>query len=381
MGKKKTTEQFIEDAKEVHGDRYDYSKVDYKNKRTKVIIICPEHGEFEQTPDSHLQGNGCRKCKYEKQAKRLSGKDTFVDRANKIHDFKYSYENINYKDSITKVAIICPVHGVFEQTPAIHLQGSGCPKCAMDLTKSKISFDTDIFIEKAKKVHGDKYDYSNVVYTNQTTKVEIVCPIHGSFWQTPKKHLTGSGCRKCGYEKIGEVCRKTTEQFIEEAKAVHGNRYDYSEVNYVNSHSDVKIKCAIHGEFYQNAYGHLSGYGCPKCMLKEQNKIFDFIKSEFPEYIWSWEYKNDWLGNQRIDICCENKKLAIEYNGPQHYMPIVSYGGEESYLKTIERDERKQELCKENGFILYVIKYDDVNYDRIREDINNILNSNKNEIC
>lgn len=97
--------------------------------------------------------------------------------------------------------------------------------------------------------------------------------------------MAGSGCRKCGYEKIGEVCRKTTEQFVEEAKAVHGNRYDYSEVNYVNSHSDVKIKCAIHGEFYQNAYGHLSGYGCPKCTLKEQNKIFDFVKSEFPEYI------------------------------------------------------------------------------------------------
>ena len=239
---------------------------------------------------------------------------------------------------------------------------------------------TEQFIEDAKLVHGDKYDYSKVEYKNNYTKVIIDCPIHGSFWQTPKKHLAGSGCRKCGYEEIGKVCRKTTEQFVEEARVVHGNKYDYSKTNYVNNRTNIVVTCLIHGDFLQNPQGHLSGYGCPKCMLKEQNKIFDFVKSEFPEYIWSWEYKNDWLGNQRIDICCENKKLAIEYNGPQHYMPIVSYGGEESYLKTIERDKRKQELCKENGFILYVIKYDDVNYDRIREDINNILNSNKNEI-
>ena len=381
MGKKKTTEQFIEDARKVHGGKYDYSKVEYVNKRTKITIICPVHGEFEQTPDSHLQGNGCRKCKYEKQAERLSGKDTFVNRAKEIHGDKYNYDKVNYVNNHTKIIIGCPIHGDFEQTPSHHLNGHGCTKCRNLCTKNRLLYSQKDFVDKAIKVHGTYYDYSKVRYVNSTTKVEIICPIHGSFWQTPKKHFQGSGCNKCGYKRAGDKSRKTTVQFVNEARKMHGNRYDYSETDYVNTHSNVKIICPVHGVFYQNAYGHLNGYGCPKCILKEQNKIYEFLTNSFPDYTWEWEYNRKWLDKQRIDICCESAKLAVEYNGPQHYMPMVHYGGEKEFAKTIKRDNIKQSLCKQNGFCLYIIKYDNVDYDKIREDINNILNSNKNETC
>lgn len=377
MAKLKTKEEFIDDAKKIHGDKYDYSKVKYVNKRTKVTIICSTHGEFEQTPDAHLQGNGCIKCKYVKHAEILSGKHSFIERANKMHNNKYLYEKVNYINSLTKVIITCPIHGDFEQTPVNHITGRGCSKCAIVSTKSKTSSTTEDFIEKAKQIHGNKYDYSEVVYINNRTLIKIVCPEHGLFYQTPKKHLLGSGCKMCGYEKVGKLCRKTTEDFIKDAKQVHGDKYDYSKTQYINSKRDVEIICSIHGSFWQNPHGHVSGYGCPKCTLKEQSKIYEYIKSTFPEYNWSWEYKSQWLVNQRIDICCEEIKLAIEYNGPQHYMPIERYGGEISHVKTKERDQRKSKLCNENGFSLYVIKYDDVNYDKIREDINNIITNSK----
>lgn len=314
-----------------------------------------------------------------KHAELLNGKNSFVERANKVHNNKYSYEKVNYINSLTKVIITCPIHGDFEQSPAQHLSRHGCPKCATIYIKSKISSNTKDFIEKAKQIHGDKYDYSKVLYVNNRNPVEIICPEHGSFYQTPKNHLKNGGCKKCGYEKVGELCRKTSDDFIKDAKCTHGNKYDYSNVKYINNKQPVEIICSIHGSFWQNPYAHVSGQGCPKCTLKEQSKIYEYIKSTFTEYNWSWEYKNQWLGNQRIDICCEEIKLAIEYNGPQHYMPIKRYGGEISHVKTKERDQRKSKLCNENGFSLYVIKYDDVNYDKIREDINNIINNKNHE--
>lgn len=311
MAKRKTTEEFIKDARKVHGDKYDYSKVAYKNKRTKIIIVCPEHGEFEQTPDSHLQGNGCIKCKYKKLGEKRNHRNVFIENANKIHNNKYSYEKVNYKNSSAKVTITCLKHGDFEQTPAHHIFGHGCPKCGIISMKNKTSSNTERFVEKAKSIHSDNYDYSKVVYINNRFPVEIICPKHGSFLQAPKKHLIGEGC--------------------------------------------------------------------PKCILKTQTKIYEFLKESFPKYHWIWEYNDKWLNKQRIDICCEAAKLAVEYNGPQHYMPLDNYGGKSEFYKTRKRDCNKQNLCKQNGFYLYIIKYDDVDYDRIRKDINNILNCNKNE--
>ena len=253
---KSTTEKFVRKAKEIHGDKYDYSKVKYKNTETKVTIICPVHGEFEQRPGMHLRGNGCIKCAvYFRSNNKKLTTEDFIKKAKEVHGDKYNYSKVDYKKTNTKVTIICPFHGEFEQTPNIHTQGSGCPMCG---GSAKLS--TEGFIKKAKEIHGDKYDYSKVDYRGNKIKVTIICSIHGEFEQPPSNHLQGQGCPNCG----GTV-KLTTNEFIEKARVVHGDLYDYSKVDYKTNRDKVTIICPIHGGFEQKPSGHLLGSGCPKC--------------------------------------------------------------------------------------------------------------------
>lgn len=122
------------------------------------------------------------------------------------------------------------------------------------------------FIRKAIQVHGDKYDYSLVDYVNCNTKVKIVCPIHGEFWQTPFQHFKTTGCEKCSYDKRGQKKLLNTETFLTRARTIHGDKYDYSKVRYVNSTTKVCIICLKHGEFWQTPSSHISAkQGCQKC--------------------------------------------------------------------------------------------------------------------
>jgi hypothetical protein len=186
---------FINKSQLIHKNVYDYSLVIYKNNRTKVKIICPVHGVFEQTPKNHLRRCGCQKCSsYKKSGKNLTN-NIFVERSIKKHDGKYDYSLIKYINNYTKVKIICPVHGIFEQTPYHHYNGNGCQKCSND-------FKTNIdFLEKSNQIHDSKYNYSLVNYINTNTKVKIICPVHGIFEQQPKHHYNGSGCPMCKNSK------------------------------------------------------------------------------------------------------------------------------------------------------------------------------------
>ena len=249
------TEDFIKKAKEVHGNKYDYSKADYKNNHTKVTIICPAHGEFKQIPSSHLQGSGCPKC----GGREKLTTEGFIKRAKEIHDNKYDYSKVDYKNAVTKVTIMCPIHGKFEQKPSDHLSSKGCPKCG---GCEKLTIEE--FTKRAKEVHDNKYDYSKVDYKSIHTKITIVCSTHGEFEQIPNDHLKGKGCPKCGLERL-ELRRGTTEGFITKAKEVHDNKYDYSKADYKNNHTKVTIICSTHGEFEQRPVSHLRGQGCPKC--------------------------------------------------------------------------------------------------------------------
>ena len=201
MAKKSNTEQFIKKAREIHGDKYDYSKVIYVNNRTKICIICPIHGEFYTTPNAHL-GNkrGCRFCGYEKlKVIKKSNTEEFIKKAREIHGDKYDYSKVIYIDNITKVCIICPIHGEFWQQPNNHLTGyEGCKYCA------KRIMNTEIFIQRSKEIHGNNFDYSKVEYKNPKNKVCIICPIHGEFWQSPYAHLQGKGCSKCKNKSVLE---------------------------------------------------------------------------------------------------------------------------------------------------------------------------------
>jgi len=187
--KKLSTEDFIHRAKTFHNNKYDYSLVVYKNMSTKVIIICPVHGKFLQTPQQHLRSSGCSKCSGYFQL----CKETFIEKAIQVHGDKYDYSKVVYITNKTKVIIICSIHGEFQQRPDCHLRGVGCPKCYTKNAKDNIQS----FISKSINTHGYKYDYSKVDYKSANTKVYIICPIHGKFLQLPSNHIAGQGCPKC----------------------------------------------------------------------------------------------------------------------------------------------------------------------------------------
>jgi hypothetical protein len=328
MPKKLTTEQFIQKAREVHGDKYDYSLTKYIGCKDKVKIICPEHGVFEQVASNHLSG-GCVNCPRKK-----STTEKFIKKAIKLHGDKYDYSLVNYISAVDKVQIICAEHGVFEQVASTHLSGSGCVKCSKNVITKKQ------FIEKAREVHGDKYDYSLVDYINSSTKVKIICPEHGEFEHLPSPHLRGAtGCKKCSLYKR----TRTAEQFIEKAREVHGDKYDYSMVEYIRSSTKVKIICPQHGEFEQTPRGHLcGGHGCNDCAQysnwhnkAKKSKLFDSFKAYFVKL-----YDND--GEVFY-------KIGTTYNKLNRRFKIIPYKYEIINVKEIKdiNDKKGAEMIFE----------------------------------
>lgn len=271
MGRKKTTEEFIGDARKVHGDKYDYSKVEYNDAKTPIVIICPKHGEFKQRPNDHLNGKGCKQCADEKSAiYRRKSLSQFITEARQIHGDKYDYSKTIYRGAHNQIMITCPLHGDFEMTPNSHLNGQGCPECGKKSKSQKLTLTTEEFIQRARKVHGDKYDYSKTVYKGQDEAVTIICPKHGEFEQTPHRHLYSQGCPHCLKERRSVSKRMTKEMFVEKAKKVHGDKYDYSLVDYQGCDGWVKIICPIHGVFEKQPSIHLYGQGCPQCSKENQ---------------------------------------------------------------------------------------------------------------
>ena len=191
--KKLTTDEFIKRSDIKHNNKYDYSKSIYTGMHNPVTIICPEHGEFEQSPNNHAK-SGCVKCHVQNQTK---SKDKFVFDANVIHKNLYDYCNSKYINTNIKVDIICKNHGVFSQTPANHLRGQGCPKCGSERTALAQTHNNSIFINKAGLIHNYIYTYQKCNYIFAKTKVVITCPIHGDFEQVPDSHLKGRGCPSC----------------------------------------------------------------------------------------------------------------------------------------------------------------------------------------
>ena len=346
---------FILKARKVHGDKYDYSKVDYVGSHMKVCIICPEHGEFWQTPSSHLSGRGCKKCGYIKNGNNNRTKfEDFVNKANIIHKFKYDYSKVDYVDNKTKVCIICPEHGEFWQTPNNHLNNHGCPYCF-----GNKKMNNKEFITKANMVHNFKYDYSKVNYVNNKTLVEIICPEHGSFLQSPDVHLRGFGCPSCSGNK-----RLNNEDFIERSMIIHNNFYDYSKVDIKNSRQKVCIICPIHGEFLQNPSHHLQGCGCPKC---NKSKLEIEIEKNFPQL--EQQKSFEWLKNKSemfLDFYDEETNVAIECQGEQHFYinPTSRFGRFGKFESIRYRDKLKYQQCKEHNIeIIYYFPKDYLKYD------------------
>jgi hypothetical protein len=282
---------FIENANNVHHNKYDYSLTKYKNSYTKVDIICPKHGKFEQFPQSHIDV-GCVLCKRE---------ENFIRSSKKTHNNKYDYYLVDYKDKYTKVKIVCPKHGMFEQEVIYHIRGSGCKKCSDDIKK----LNTDIFIEKAKKIHGNKYDYSLVEYINTFDKVKIICQIHGEFNLAPNDHINGTkrGCSICG-ESFGE---KQIAKFLKENDIIFNRQQKF-------------------------------------------DKCVNILKLSFDFYLPKYN-------------CC------IEYDGIQHFIPIKYFGGDKKLKNTKINDDIKTNFCTENQIKLIRIKYDEDILQKLKKEL------------
>ena len=345
MSKKKTKEEFIAEANKVHNGIYDYSKVQYKDNKTKVIIICPEHGEFWQTPYKHLSGQGCPFCRHNKK----SNTNEFIKKANNVHGRgKYDYSKVHYINNTTPVCIICPKHGEFFQDPHNHLRGKGCPECGKEVNKPK-KYTAKTFIEACVEIHGDKYDYSQTTYENAKEKVKIICPEHGEFYQYPYLHLRGSGCPKCATSFNGVSRRLTLKEFIERGKELHQGKYDYSKVKYVTAKEKVCIICPKHGEFWQAPEKHLIGCGCPKCVQpysKSEKEISDYIKSLIGEGK-VIEHDRNILAGKELDIYIPTLGFAIEFNG------LYWHNKEKNYHK------EKTDKCREKDIRLLQIFEDE----------------------
>ena len=291
-------------------------------------------------------------------------REKFIEKAIKRHGNRYDYSKVEYVNSQTKVCIICPEHGEFWQEPAAHVRGNKCPTCSRENKGKDRRKSVDDFIYKSIKVHGIKYNYSKTKYVNAKTKVCIICPKHGEFWQIPHNHLNGQGCPWCSGRNMDN------ELFIEKAREVHGDKYDYSKVEYVNSQAKVCIICPEHGEFWQVPTKHLYGRGCPKCgkkVISSKNRTKINKLKEKAEQVYNHDY--DLKNSCEIYdfICSMVSKEVIDKHGNRIYIPSLGvafeYNGLRWHSEEFGKDRyyhlNKTIECKDKGIALYQIFEDE----------------------
>lgn len=226
---------------------------------------------------------------------------------------------------------------------------------------------TEEYIQKAKIKHGNIYEYNLIKYINAHTKIKIICKKHGEFEQTPNSHLNGNGCPVCGRNNTILAKTFTKEIFIDKAKKVHGDKYDYSLVEYTHKDSQIEIICKIHGSFKQIANNHLRGKGCSKCnSSRGELKVENWLKENNKNYINQKKFSNCKNIHQLpFDFYLPEYNLCIEYDGELHFnLPCWNKNKEKMKLifeKTKINDKIKDEYCKNNNIHLLRIPYWDFN--------------------
>jgi len=353
-----TKETFLLKAHEAHGNRYDYTLVEFIDARTAVTIQCKEHGPFKQKPTKHIKGQGCPKCAYITPINKILSKaKKFIDKANKVHNGKYLYIPESYSVKDGSIKIICPIHGEFTQNRFHHISGSGCKQCGIVSRVEQDTLTTEEFIERSRKVHGDLYDYSKTKYINSKNKVTIRCRVHGDFEQIPWNHYNGAKCVKCQNEINGLKQSNTVDDFIKSAIKVHGTRYNYDKVIYFNNKKDVIVTCNIHGDFRVRPDNHLhNSAGCPICSeSKGERKIRLFLELNGIDY--KTEYIMPDQRKYRYDFYLPELNILIEFDGLQHFKPIKFFGGEKAFKIQKKSDVEKNHLAKINKIPLIRIPF------------------------
>jgi hypothetical protein len=339
------TQTFIKNSKNKYGDRYLYHKTVYINLLTDLIVTCKLHGDLTVKPRNHLRFKltGCYECDL------LASQLDFIERASKFHKNKYDYSKVKYIGQSDKVIIICPIeeHGEFLQRPHDHIYSSGCPDCGIQSRVATWTCTKDRFIEKCIEVHGNRYDYSKVNYINTTTKVIIICSMHGDFKKTPEAHLANKGCQQCVLVERSLNYRKTPDQFIKEANEIHKNKYTYDKMVYINNKTSITITCPHHGEFEQQAYSHLTGCGCVKCILAQSSinlrkSIEQFIKESNEKHNNIYDYSKVVYINSRTKVV-----INCPIHGDFNQLPLHHINGTGCPSCAFKSEGTSRELCQE----------------------------------
>lgn len=286
--------------------------------------------------------------------------DEFITRAKEVWGDRYDLSEAVYVNWRSSVIVTCQKHGRFQANAGLFLQGRGCKNCGIEKNADRCRLTTKQFILKARQVHGWKYDYSLVDYKSGDEKVTIICKEHGSFFQQARVHLMGEGCPECGKKRIADKSRLSRDEYITRANERHGDRYDYSLVEYNGCRAKIKLICREHGEFLTAAYSHLNGRGCPKCNSSTgENEIRRLLLSKGIEFISQYKF-GDCKHKKPLpfDFYLPKQNLCIEFQGEQHFSPIETFGGEEKFKLYQLRDQIKRDYCASHGIRLVEIRYD-----------------------
>lgn len=409
MANNRKLSELIDKAQTIHKNKFDvplynYDKIKYAYQKDGFWeIYCVEHSfTFHQHFNKHLAGQtGCKECSSERKAAKTLPKRTkdFLLKAQSIHVNSlgkpiYIYSKVAYINNHKNVIIECREHGDFEMTPANHTHKTKpqkCPKCSGRNVRSK-----EEFIAEAEKLHVDSegkplYNYKEINYIDTTKHILIYCNKHKKkFRQTPAKHLSGQKCRDCAIERVTKKNTMTTDEFIQAAKLVHkdsqGNPiYDYSQVDYINNHTNITIICKHHGSFSQIPSVHKdSRSGCPKCSFsKGEQFIAEYLNEKNipfePQHTFP-DCKNKKLLPFDFMVELNGEKILLEYHGKVHFEPAKYTKDEKvskaNFIDVQKRDKLKKEYAKKNSIPLYELTYLQ-DYNEIRIELDEIFKSKR----
>lgn len=409
---------YIDKCNEVHDNKYDYSLVEYKNTRSKVKIVCNLHGIFEQNSKNHKKGQGCPSC----SGNNIIDLSNFIKISRENNGFKYDYSLINfdYIISNSNIRIIDNSNGIiYSQLSDNHRNGLSPKKIESEslirslniIHKNKYTYIIDekvigqtskikiidnitkdiflyrvdrhlkgmcpnkvtisLFKVKSSEIHNNKYDYSLIdEIKGNKDRVKIICPEHGIFTQVVNNHMNlKDGCPIC----IGKG-KWNSELLKSEFKKIHLNKYDYSLVNFNGISSKVKIVCNIHGYFEQDIHHHLKGQGCKLCTSNSKGE--EYVKLHLEEmgikYIRQHGFDTcRYINKLNFDFYLPEYNTCIEFDGIQHFKQVKDFGGEKGFNDGLKRDQCKNKWCLENNVKLIRIKYNEI--DKISKILNKLL--------
>jgi len=358
--RKKSQDDVITSFRKIHRDDYDYSQVRYGGADKKVRIYCKECGSgFDMRPRAHARGQGCpdcglRKMRNGKKAMKEDAAKKIVSRFQEVHGDRYDYSGFIYDGADKKGLVKCRCGNEFLILAGNHLKGKGCRVCSSRMRAEGVIASMSLqIVEDFRSVHGDKYDYSQVSYSGTDIRVKIGCrECKEVFFQTPASHKKGNGCRRCADRLEGVRRIRAVDEVIKDFEGVHGNRYDYSEMEYVRSDRKVEIICNDCREhFWQTPDHHRTGNGCPRCRESHGERA---VGRELDGMGILFKRQKKFRGCRNI------RELPFDFYFNHHGVPFVVEfnGGEEGFKDCVHRDSLKRDFCRENGIRMIKISHE-----------------------